>query len=64
MKKMSPASRRLAASPAKPLSAVVQPLLGAALRDILETLQRLFPHAEQGMRRRREPSESKPRPLL
>ncbi|XP_076611159.1 ATPase family AAA domain-containing protein 2-like isoform X1 [Chaetodon auriga] len=55
MRKMSPASHRLAASPAKPLSPVVHPLLGAALRDILEALQRLFPHAEQGMKRKREP---------
>uniref|UniRef100_A0A3Q3MQI8 Bromo domain-containing protein n=1 Tax=Mastacembelus armatus TaxID=205130 RepID=A0A3Q3MQI8_9TELE len=55
MRKMSPASQRSAASPAKPLSPVVHPLLGAALQDILEALQRLFPHAEQGMKRKREP---------
>ncbi|XP_036948738.1 ATPase family AAA domain-containing protein 2-like isoform X1 [Acanthopagrus latus] len=55
MRKMSPAARRLNASPAKPLSAVVHPLLGATLRHILEALQRLFPHAEQGMKRKREP---------
>lgn len=58
MRKMSPAARRLATTPAKPLSAVVHPLLGATLQDILEALQRLFPHAEQGMKRRREPGES------
>lgn len=58
MKKMCPASHRSAASPAKPLSPVVQPLLGAALRHILEALQRLFPHAEQGMKRKREPGEA------
>ncbi|XP_078101557.1 ATPase family AAA domain-containing protein 2-like [Sander vitreus] len=55
MRKMSPASQRSAALPAKPLSPVVQALLGGALRDILEALQRLFPHAEQGMKRKREP---------
>ncbi|CAK6980866.1 ATPase family AAA domain-containing protein 2-like [Scomber scombrus] len=55
MKKMSPASQRSAASPAKPLSPVVHPLLGAALSHILQALQRLFPHAEQGMKRKREP---------
>ncbi|XP_041664268.1 ATPase family AAA domain-containing protein 2-like [Cheilinus undulatus] len=55
MKKMTPAAHRLAGTPAKPLSAVVQPLLSAALQDILEALQRLFPHAEQGMKRKREP---------
>lgn len=58
MRKMSPAARRSVASPAKPLSPVVHPLLGGALRDILEALQRLFPHAEQGMKRKREPGGS------
>ncbi|XP_053190918.1 ATPase family AAA domain-containing protein 2-like [Scomber japonicus] len=55
MKKMSPASQRSAATPAKPLSPVAHPLLGAALHQILQALQRLFPHAEQGMKRKREP---------
>ncbi|XP_029976101.1 ATPase family AAA domain-containing protein 2-like [Salarias fasciatus] len=55
MMKMSPASRRSNASPAKPLSAVVEPLLGGALRDALAALRRLFPHAAQGARRRAEP---------
>ncbi|XP_040909931.1 ATPase family AAA domain-containing protein 2-like [Toxotes jaculatrix] len=55
MRKMSPAAQRSAASPAKPLSPVVHPLLGVALQDILEALERLFPHAEQGMKRKREP---------
>lgn len=58
MGKMSPASHRLVASPAKPLSAVVSPLLGATLREILQAVQRLFPHAEQGTRRTREPGEA------
>ncbi len=58
MRKMSPACHRLAASPAKPLSPVVHPLLCTALCDVLEALQRLFPHAEQGMKRKREPGES------
>ncbi|KAF6723229.1 ATPase family AAA domain-containing protein 2 [Oryzias melastigma] len=55
MRKMSPASHRSAATPAKPLSPVVQPLLGGALLHVMEVLQRLFPHAEQGMKRKREP---------
>uniref|UniRef100_I3K931 ATPase family AAA domain-containing protein 2 n=1 Tax=Oreochromis niloticus TaxID=8128 RepID=I3K931_ORENI len=58
MKKMSPASHRSAASPAKPLSPVVHPLLGSALQEILGALQRMFPHAEEGMKRKREPGES------
>lgn len=57
MKNMSPASRRSAASPAKPLSPVVLPLLGGALQGAMEAVQRLFPHAEQGGERRREPGE-------
>ncbi|KAM8841468.1 ATPase family AAA domain-containing protein 2-like isoform 2-T2 [Spinachia spinachia] len=55
MAKTLPASRRSAASPVLPLSAVVRPLLGGALRRALEGLQRLFPHAEQGGKRRKEP---------
>lgn len=58
IRKMKPASQRSTACPAKPLSPVVRPLLGTALRHILEVLQRLFPHAEQGMKRKREPGES------
>ncbi|XP_077937141.1 ATPase family AAA domain-containing protein 2-like [Gasterosteus aculeatus] len=55
MAKTLPASRRCAASPASALSAVVRPLLGGALRRALKELQKLFPHAEQGVKRRREP---------
>lgn len=55
MRKMKPASQRSNACPSKPLSVVVEPLLGSALRHILEVLQKVFPHAEQGMKRKREP---------
>ncbi|XP_061597548.1 ATPase family AAA domain-containing protein 2-like [Cololabis saira] len=55
MSKITPASHRSAASPAKPLSAIVQPLLGATLQHILEDLQRTFPHAARGLKRKREP---------
>uniref|UniRef100_A0A667XCX8 ATPase family AAA domain containing 2 n=1 Tax=Myripristis murdjan TaxID=586833 RepID=A0A667XCX8_9TELE len=54
MRKMVPASQRAATSPAKALSPVVLPLLGGTLRCILDALQRLFPHAEQGLKRKRE----------
>lgn len=57
MRKMKPASQRSNACPTKPLSAVVQPLLHSALSHILEVLQKMFPHAEQGMKRKREPGE-------
>ncbi|XP_030003963.1 ATPase family AAA domain-containing protein 2-like isoform X2 [Sphaeramia orbicularis] len=55
MRRTCPSARRSTASPAAPLSAVVQPLLSAALGDVIERLQRLFPHTEQGMKRKREP---------
>ncbi|XP_015256435.1 PREDICTED: ATPase family AAA domain-containing protein 2-like isoform X1 [Cyprinodon variegatus] len=55
MRKMKPASQRSNACPTKPLSRVVRPLLGAALCQILEVVQKLFPHAEQGMKRKWDP---------
>uniref|UniRef100_A0A3Q4GEC1 ATPase family AAA domain-containing protein 2 n=1 Tax=Neolamprologus brichardi TaxID=32507 RepID=A0A3Q4GEC1_NEOBR len=64
LKKMSPASHRSAASPAKPLSPVVHLLLGGALQEILNALQRMFPHAEEGMKRKREPGEPEAKVLL
>uniref|UniRef100_A0A672YDP7 ATPase family AAA domain containing 2 n=1 Tax=Sphaeramia orbicularis TaxID=375764 RepID=A0A672YDP7_9TELE len=60
MRRTCPSARRSTASPAAPLSAVVQPLLSAALGDVIERLQRLFPHTEQGMKRKREPGETRP----
>uniref|UniRef100_A0A672YDR3 ATPase family AAA domain containing 2 n=1 Tax=Sphaeramia orbicularis TaxID=375764 RepID=A0A672YDR3_9TELE len=57
MRRTCPSARRSTASPAAPLSAVVQPLLSAALGDVIERLQRLFPHTEQGMKRKREPEQ-------
>ncbi|XP_055081091.1 ATPase family AAA domain-containing protein 2-like isoform X2 [Periophthalmus magnuspinnatus] len=55
MRKMSPSAHRSNASPAKPLSATVLPLLSAALHGALQRVQRLFPHAEQ-VKRKREPA--------
>uniref|UniRef100_A0A3B4H521 Bromo domain-containing protein n=1 Tax=Pundamilia nyererei TaxID=303518 RepID=A0A3B4H521_9CICH len=49
LKRMSPTSHRSAASPAKPLSPVVHLLLGGALQEILNALQRMFPHAEEDL---------------
>ncbi|KAF7654038.1 hypothetical protein LDENG_00075450 [Lucifuga dentata] len=54
MAKMVPAAERAVASPAKPLIPIVRPLLSAALQDILHTVSRVFPHAEQGLKRKRE----------
>ncbi|XP_038832951.1 ATPase family AAA domain-containing protein 2-like isoform X3 [Salvelinus namaycush] len=51
MRKTVPASQRAVSSPAKALTPVVQPLLGAALQTVLGTVSRLFPHAEQGLKR-------------
>lgn len=51
MRKMVPASQRAVVSPAKALAHIVQPLLSASLANILDVVQRVFPHAEQGLRR-------------
>ncbi|XP_030639024.1 ATPase family AAA domain-containing protein 2 [Chanos chanos] len=53
MRKTVPASQRAVASPAKALTPVIQPLLGATLNSALDILQKLFPHAEQGLKKRR-----------
>uniref|UniRef100_A0A671WDC1 ATPase family AAA domain-containing protein 2 n=1 Tax=Sparus aurata TaxID=8175 RepID=A0A671WDC1_SPAAU len=46
MSKMVPASQRAVVSPAKALIPAIRPLLSAALHDILDTVSRVFPHAE------------------
>ncbi|XP_029959269.1 ATPase family AAA domain-containing protein 2 isoform X2 [Salarias fasciatus] len=54
MSKMVPAAQRAVASPAKALIPAIRPLLGATLQSILHTVSRVFPHAEQGLKRKRE----------
>ncbi|XP_063735979.1 ATPase family AAA domain-containing protein 2-like isoform X2 [Eleginops maclovinus] len=54
MSKMVPAAQRAVVSPAKALIPAIRPLLSAALQNILHTVSRLFPHAEQGLTRKRE----------
>ncbi|MFT7816173.1 ATPase family AAA domain-containing protein 2 isoform X3 [Arapaima gigas] len=54
MRKVVPASQRAVSSPAKALTPVVQPLLAATLNSILQTLSRIFPHAEEGVRRKQD----------
>ncbi|XP_019112381.2 ATPase family AAA domain-containing protein 2 isoform X2 [Larimichthys crocea] len=54
MSKMVPASQRAVVSPAKALIPAVRPLLSAALQDVLHTVSRVFPHAEQGLKRKGE----------
>lgn len=54
MRKMVPASQRAVSSPAKALTPVVTPLLGPALTNVLDAVQKLFPHAEQGLKRKRD----------
>lgn len=45
---------RAVVSPAKALIPAIRPLLSAALQNILHTVSRVFPHAEQGLKRNRE----------
>ncbi|XP_039974151.1 ATPase family AAA domain-containing protein 2-like isoform X2 [Xiphias gladius] len=54
MSKMVPAAQRAVVSPAKALIPAIRPLLSAALQNILNAVSRVFPHAEQGLKRKRE----------
>ncbi|XP_005943862.1 ATPase family AAA domain-containing protein 2 isoform X1 [Haplochromis burtoni] len=54
MSKMVPAAQRAVVSPAKALVPAIRPLLNAALQSILLTVSRVFPHAEMGLKRKRE----------
>ncbi|XP_068179412.1 ATPase family AAA domain-containing protein 2-like isoform X2 [Antennarius striatus] len=54
MSKMVPASQRAVVSPAKALIPAILPLLSAALQDILQTVGRVFPHAEHSLKKKRE----------
>lgn len=45
---------RAVVSPAKALIPAIRPLLSTALQDILHVVSKVFPHAEQGLRRKTE----------
>uniref|UniRef100_A0A8B9PRR4 ATPase family AAA domain-containing protein 2 n=1 Tax=Apteryx owenii TaxID=8824 RepID=A0A8B9PRR4_APTOW len=51
MQKTVPASQRAVASPGQALSPISKPLLENMLERILEALQRVFPHAELGLKK-------------
>ncbi|XP_046875048.1 ATPase family AAA domain-containing protein 2-like isoform X1 [Hypomesus transpacificus] len=57
MAKTVAASQRAVSSPAKALAPALAPLLGSELTALLDGLQKLFPHAEQGLRKRRDASD-------
>ncbi|XP_061529884.1 ATPase family AAA domain-containing protein 2-like isoform X2 [Phycodurus eques] len=57
MSKMVPAAQRAVVSPAKALMPAIRPLLSAALQEILHTVRKVFPHAEQGFKRKRTPGQ-------
>ncbi|XP_058503752.1 ATPase family AAA domain-containing protein 2-like isoform X2 [Solea solea] len=52
MSKMVPAAQRAVVSPAKALIPAIHPLLSATLQNILHVVHRVFPHAEQGLKRK------------
>uniref|UniRef100_A0A7N6AEC7 ATPase family AAA domain-containing protein 2 n=1 Tax=Anabas testudineus TaxID=64144 RepID=A0A7N6AEC7_ANATE len=54
MSKMVPAAQRAVVSPAKALIPAIRPLLSTTLQNILHAVSRVFPHAEQGLKRKRE----------
>uniref|UniRef100_A0A4W6EBF2 ATPase family AAA domain-containing protein 2 n=1 Tax=Lates calcarifer TaxID=8187 RepID=A0A4W6EBF2_LATCA len=65
MSKMVPAAQRAVVSPAKALIPAIRPLLSTALQNILHTVSRVFPHAELGLKRKREQGTVlRRRPLL
>lgn len=53
-RKIVPASQRAVASPAKALTSVVQPLLANTLGDAMKALQKVFPHVEQGIKKKKD----------
>nr|XP_020452864.1 ATPase family AAA domain-containing protein 2 isoform X2 [Monopterus albus] len=54
MSKLVPAAQRAIVSPAKALIPAIRPLLSASLQNILHTVSRVFPHAEQGLTKKRQ----------
>ncbi|XP_060099235.1 ATPase family AAA domain-containing protein 2 [Heteronotia binoei] len=55
MQKTTPASQRAVSSPGQALSTITKPLLENTLRRILETLRKVFPHAELAQKSRGKP---------
>lgn len=53
MRKIVPASQRAVVSPAKALTSVIQPLLANTLSDAMNALQKVFPHVEQGIKKKK-----------
>ncbi|NXC06727.1 ATAD2 protein, partial [Orthonyx spaldingii] len=51
MQKTVPASQRAVTSPGRALSPILKPLLENTLERILQTLQRVFPHAELALKK-------------
>nr|XP_056710645.1 ATPase family AAA domain-containing protein 2 [Euleptes europaea] len=58
MQKTIPASQRAVSSPGQALSTIAKPLLENTLQKILETLQRVFPHAELAQKGKGKPDFS------
>ncbi|XP_027027133.1 ATPase family AAA domain-containing protein 2 isoform X2 [Tachysurus fulvidraco] len=54
MRKIVPTSQRAMVSPAKALTTVIQPLLANTLCEAMKALQRVFPHVEQGIKKRKK----------
>uniref|UniRef100_A0A8C5C750 ATPase family AAA domain containing 2 n=1 Tax=Gadus morhua TaxID=8049 RepID=A0A8C5C750_GADMO len=52
MTKMVPAAQRAVVTPARALIPALVPLLGASLHRLLDTLARVFPHVELGLKKR------------
>ncbi|NXM71883.1 ATAD2 protein, partial [Serilophus lunatus] len=64
MQKTVPASQRAVASPGRALSPVLKPLLENTLERILQTLQRVFPHAELALKKDQQQAFMSLNPIL
>ncbi|KAM8966813.1 ATPase family AAA domain-containing protein 2-like [Pelodytes ibericus] len=54
MQKIVPASQRAVVSPGQALSSIIQPLLQNTLLSILDALKKVFPHVEEGLKKRKK----------
>lgn len=52
MQKIVPASQRAVVSPGQALSSIIQPLLQNTLQKVLVALGKVFPHADEGLKKK------------
>ncbi|XP_032038426.1 ATPase family AAA domain-containing protein 2-like isoform X2 [Aythya fuligula] len=60
MKKVVPASNRIEASPVQALSPIFKPLFKTSVENILQVVQKIFPHAQLALKKDREQDHLNP----